>query len=160
MSSKLKRIVTALPFSQSPATNKAMPKINDIQETPNPNAVKFILREPVTHGVARQFGSADQAQSDTLARSLFDVGNVVSVFYMDNMITVEKEDPADWDELLPTWAVPIPAAEPVSTTPPAAAGALGGAIAAAYNRDARLLLIHQIPDAKAQPAFVGDGGYD
>src|SRR5258707_5913317 len=108
---------------------RAMPKINDIQETPNPNAVKFILREPVTHGVARQFGSADQAQSDTLARSLFDVGNVVSVFYMDNMITVEKEDPADWDELLPTLAVPIRAAEAVSTTPPAATTGLGGAIA-------------------------------
>ena len=34
-----------------------MPKINDIQETPNPNAVKFILREPVTSGVARQYGA-------------------------------------------------------------------------------------------------------
>ena len=34
-----------------------MPKISDIQETPNPNAVKFILREPVTSGVARQFSS-------------------------------------------------------------------------------------------------------
>ena len=27
-----------------------MPKISDIEETPNPNAVKFILREPVSHG--------------------------------------------------------------------------------------------------------------
>ncbi|MGZ8842920.1 MAG: NifU N-terminal domain-containing protein, partial [Pyrinomonadaceae bacterium] len=51
-----------------------MPKISDIQETPNPNAVKFILREPVSHGVAQQFASADQAQSDLLAKSLFEVG--------------------------------------------------------------------------------------
>src|SRR5881396_449389 len=86
---------------------QAMPKISDIQETPNPNAVKFILREPVTNGVARQFGSVDQAQSDPLAKSIFDVGSVVSVFYMDNMITAEKEDSADWDELLPVLAVPI-----------------------------------------------------
>src|SRR5947199_8773462 len=95
-----------------------MPKISDIQETPNPNAVKFILREPVTNGVARQFGSADQAQSDPLAKSLFDVGSVVSVFYMDNMVTTEKEDSADWDELLPALAVPIRAAESVATTSP------------------------------------------
>ena len=88
-----------------------MPKISDIQETPNPNAVKFILREPVTNGVGRQFGSPDQAQSDTLAKSLFEVGSVASVFYMDNMITVEKENEADWDELLPALAVPIRAAE-------------------------------------------------
>src|SRR5438094_10660855 len=92
---------------------KPMPKISDIQETPNPNAVKFILREPVTSGVARQFGSSDQAQGDDLAQSLFNVGNVVSVFYMDNMITVEKKDSADWDELLPTLAVPIRAASSV-----------------------------------------------
>src|SRR2546426_11110900 len=88
-----------------------MPKISDIQETPNPNAVKFILREPVTSGVARQFGSNDQAQSDELARSLFDVGSVASVFYMDNMITVEKDNAADWDDLLPALAVPIRAAQ-------------------------------------------------
>src|SRR5215471_9634932 len=88
-----------------------MPKISDIQETPNPNAVKFILREPVTSGVARQFGSNDQALGDDLARSLFDVGSVASVFYMDNMITVEKEDAADWDDLLPALAVPIRAAQ-------------------------------------------------
>src|SRR5438093_7321408 len=113
-----------------------MTKISDIQETPNPNAVKFILREPVTNGVARQFGSSDQAQSDPLAKSLFDVGNLVSVFYMDNMITTEKEDSADWDELLPALAVPIRAAESVATTSPnGAAAAVGGAIAAVTSDD-------------------------
>src|SRR5213082_4101406 len=123
---------------------KAMPKISDIQETPNPNAVKFILREPVTSGVARQFGSNDQAQSDSLARSLFEVGSVASVFYMDNMITVEKEDEADWDELLPALAVPIRAAE---STAPANGGngmpSVGGAIAAVTSDDPRLLRINE-----------------
>ena len=75
-----------------------MPKISDIEETPNPNAVKFILREPVSNGVARQYGSADQAENDPLAKSLFDVGHVVSVFYMDRMITVEKDEEGDWDD--------------------------------------------------------------
>ena len=78
-----------------------MPKISDIEETPNPNAVKFILREPVSNGVAKQYGSADQAEKDPLAKSLFDVGHVVSVFYMDRMITIEKDEEGDWDELLP-----------------------------------------------------------
>ena len=94
-----------------------MPKISDIEETPNPNAVKFILREPVSHGTARSFSSAGQAQSDPLAKALFDVGQVVSVFYMDKMITVEKEDEGDWDELLPTLAVPIRAAESGAACP-------------------------------------------
>src|ERR671938_177765 len=114
-----------------------MPKISDIEETPNPNAVKFILREPVSNGVARQYGSAEQAANDSLASALFDVGHVVSVFYMDKMITVEKDDEGDWDELLPALAVPIRAAEAVSSS--AAAAAVGGPIAAAASDDPRLL---------------------
>jgi Fe-S cluster biogenesis protein NfuA len=137
-----------------------MPKISDIEETPNPNAVKFILREPVSNGVARQYGSADQAENDSLAKSLFDVGHVVSVFYMDRMITVEKDDEGDWDELLPALAVPIRAAEAVSASAAsAAAAAVGGSIAAVASDDPRLLKINEILDERVRPALMGDGGY-
>lgn len=137
-----------------------MPKISDIEETPNPNAVKFILREPVSNGVARQYGSSELAQSDPLAKSLFDVGHVVSVFYMDNMITVEKDEESDWDELLPVLAVPIRAADAVSGgAAAAAAAAVGGPIAALTSDDPRLLQINEILDEKVRPALMGDGGY-
>src|SRR5712664_3215388 len=117
-----------------------MPKISDIEETPNPNAVKFILREAVSNGVAKSFNSAAEGHNDPLAKSLFDVGHVISVFYMDRMITVEKDDEGDWDDLLPTLAVPIRAAEAVnSPATSAAAAAVGGAIAAATSDDPRLL---------------------
>jgi Fe-S cluster biogenesis protein NfuA len=135
-----------------------MPKISDIEETPNPNAVKFILREPVSNGVARQYGAADLAENDPLAKSLFDVGHVVSVFYMDKMITVEKDDEGDWDELLPELAVPIRAAEAVNSAA-AAAAAVGGPIAAVTSDDPRLLKINDILDEKVRPALMGDGGY-
>jgi NFU1 iron-sulfur cluster scaffold homolog, mitochondrial len=136
-----------------------MPKISDIEETPNPNAVKFILREPVSNGVARQYGAADLAENDPLAKSLFDVGHVVSVFYMDRMITVEKDDEGDWDELLPALAVPIRAAEAVNGVAAAAAAAVGGPIAAVASDDPRLLQINEILDEKVRPALMGDGGY-
>ncbi len=136
-----------------------MPKISDIEETPNPNAVKFILREAVSNGTARSFGSATQAESDSLAKALFEVGHVVSVFYMDKMITVEKDDEGDWDELLPTLAVPIRAAESVSSSASAAAAAVGGAMAAITSDDPRLLKINEILDDKVRPALMGDGGY-
>src|SRR5690348_15734382 len=93
-----------------------MPKISDIEETPNPNAVKFVLREPVTNGTVRSIASAAEAETDPLAKALFDVGHVVSVFYMDKMITVEKDEEGDWDELLPALAVPIRAAESVASS--------------------------------------------
>jgi NFU1 iron-sulfur cluster scaffold homolog, mitochondrial len=135
-----------------------MPKISDIEETPNPNAVKFILREPVSNGVARQYGSAEQAANDSLAKALFDVGHVVSVFYMDKMVTIEKDDEGDWDDLLPALAVPIRAAEAVSSAA-AAAAAVGGPIAAVASDDPRLLRINEILDERVRPALMGDGGY-
>ena len=138
-----------------------MPKISDIEETPNPNAVKFILREPVSNGTAKSFGSAAQAAEDPLAKALFDVGNVVSVFYMDKMITVEKDETGDWDDLLQVLAVPIRAAESVnSATGAAAAGAaLGGSLGAITSDDPRLMKINEILDEKVRPALMGDGGY-
>jgi Fe-S cluster biogenesis protein NfuA len=135
-----------------------MPKISDIEETPNPNAVKFVLREPVTNGTAHSFSFASQAQDDPLAKALFDVGRVVSVFYMDRMITVEKEDEADWDDLLPALAVPIRAAESVASST-AAAAAVGGPIAAITSDDPTLLKINEILDERVRPALMGDGGY-
>ncbi|HKZ77783.1 MAG TPA: NifU family protein [Pyrinomonadaceae bacterium] len=136
-----------------------MPKISDIEETPNPNAVKFILREAVSNGTAHSFGSAVQAQADPLAKSLFDVGHVVSVFYMDRMITVEKDEESDWDELLPALAVPIRAAASVAQSANAAAAAVGGALAVATSDDPRLIKINEILDERVRPALMGDGGY-
>ncbi|MDX6695487.1 MAG: iron-sulfur cluster scaffold, mitochondrial [Blastocatellia bacterium] len=138
-----------------------MPKISDIEETPNPNAVKFILKEPVTNGTARQFDSAEKAEDDALAKALFEVGEVASVFYMDKMITVEKRDEGDWDDLLPRLAVPIRAAEAVASNgaAAAAAAAIGGSIAAAVSDDPRLAQINEILDEKVRPALAGDGGW-
>ncbi len=136
-----------------------MPKISDIVETPNPNAVKFILKEPVTNGTARQFDSADKAQDDPLAKAIFEVGEVVSVFYMDRMITVEKTDESDWDDLLPRLALPIRAAEAVAQNGAVAAAAVGGSIAAVVSDDPRLVRINEILDEKVRPALAGDGGW-
>lgn len=133
-----------------------MPKISDIQETPNPNAVKFLLREPVSNGTSHSFSSAKDAENNKLAKSLFNIGNVVSVFYMDRMITVEKTDETDWDELLPVLAVPIREAETVAQ---ASAAAIGGAIAAVVSNDPRLLKINELLDERIRPALAGDGGW-
>ncbi len=139
-----------------------MPKIADIQETPNPNAVKFILKEPVSHGTSHSFKDAEAAAKDELASSIFAVGDVVSVFYMDKMITIEKTDDAEWDEVLPALAVPIRAAEPVAARAggaAAAAAAVGGAIASAASDDPQIAEINRILDERIRPFLAGDGGW-
>lgn len=140
-----------------------MPKIADIQETPNPNAVKFILKEPVSYGTSHSFKTADAGAEDKLAKSIFDVGEVVSVFYMDKMITVEKTDDAEWDEILPELAVPIRAAEAVRSSNgngnKVAATTVGGAIAAAASDDPKLAEIEALLDERIRPYLAGDGGW-
>ena len=42
----------------------AMPKIAEIEDTPNPNAKKFILDEPLTWGITRSYENAGQAEDD------------------------------------------------------------------------------------------------
>jgi NFU1 iron-sulfur cluster scaffold homolog, mitochondrial len=141
-----------------------MPKIADIQETPNPNAVKFILKEPVSHGTSHSYKSPETAADDRLAKSLFELGDVVSVFYMDKMITVEKTDEAEWDEILPALAVPIRAAESVAVkngngSSSSGAAAVGGAIAAALSDDPQVREIEAILDERIRPYLASDGGW-
>ncbi len=142
-----------------------MPKIDNIETTPNPNAVKFLLKEPVTNGTTRSFHSVEQAAGDALGRSLFEVGEVASVFYMDRMITIEKQEDADWDELLPRLAVPIRAAESANVAHIAGdtngngAQAIGGALGAVMSDDPRLMQINDILDEEIRPALAGDGGW-
>src|SRR5262245_49309058 len=94
-----------------------MPKIAEIERTPNPNALKFVLKEPLTWGVSRSFDSKDAARDDPLAAALFEIPHVTDVFYVDHWITVTQDGDADWDQLVRQIAVPIreaPAAEAVS----------------------------------------------
>jgi Fe-S cluster biogenesis protein NfuA len=130
-----------------------MPKIEDIEYTPNPNARKFILKEPITSGTSRSFTSAAQAVDDPLALSLFSVGNVSSVFYMDRFITVNQDGMAEWDDLLRRLAVPIREASAVTEFAPTAA-------TSEYVRGENELLdqINDLLDAKVRPGLAGDGG--
>ncbi len=104
-----------------------MPKIAEIEDTPNPNAMKFILKEPLTWGIARSYDNAEQAQDDPLAAALFDIEHVTNVFYVDHWITVTQDGGADWHELLRKLAEPIRAAPAADEQ--SADGSRGGAAA-------------------------------
>ena len=97
-----------------------MPKIADIEDTPNPNAVKFVLKDRIAWGAAKSYGSAAEAAGDELARKLFAIAHVSNVFYLDNWITVTQDGGADWPELVRKLAQPIREA-PAAETPSEAA---------------------------------------
>lgn len=84
-----------------------MPKILEIEATPNPNAKKFVLKDPLTVGNARSYENVEQARDDKLAAALFAIPHVVSVYYVDRWLTVTQDGGADWNSLLKQLAVPI-----------------------------------------------------
>ncbi len=70
-----------------------------IQPTPNPNALKFILNEPVINQGNITFKNSEEAKNTPLAERLFALPNVAEVFFNENYITVTQNGQADWDEL-------------------------------------------------------------
>ncbi len=83
-------------------------KISEIEYTPNPNAVKFILSEALTpFGITAEFHSIEEAESVPLAKKIFSIENVISLYYTDKWLTVTQNGESDWNELLREIAAPI-----------------------------------------------------
>ena len=78
-----------------------MPKISEIEPTPNPNAMKFTCSSKVIAKGSMSFENAAVAQKDPLASAVFGVSGVKSVFAVNDFVTVTKEPTASWDELQP-----------------------------------------------------------
>jgi len=138
-----------------------MPKIAEIEPTPNPNAMKFVLKEPLTWGISRSYESADQANGDALAAALFDIEHVSSVFYVDHWITVTQDGQADWQELMRQLAVPIreaPSADAQTAKLVAQAGSTTDTGNMSDADKERLDKINAILDEQVRPYLQGDGG--
>ena len=136
-----------------------MPKIDDIEDTPNPNAKKFILKEPLTWGIARSYENAGQAEADPLAAALFDIGHVTNVFYVDHWITVTQDGRADWRDLSREIAEPIRTAPAASEQSAQLAASAKPALAAVSPEDQeRLDNINALLDEQVRPYLQGDGG--
>ena len=91
-----------------------MAKIKEIERTPNPDAMRFVLGEPLTSGVTRSFENSIEAENDALASSLFAIENVINVYYVDKYVTVTQDGKAVWSELLRKLAPPFREAEPLT----------------------------------------------
>ena len=136
-----------------------MPKIAEIEDTPNPNAVKFTLHEPLSWGITHSYENAEQAKGDVLASTLFAIEHVSNVFYVDRWLTVTQDGGADWPELVRLIAVPLRAAPAAAAQSAAAVFAARATIADLSEEDqARLEEINLLLDERIRPSLQGDGG--
>jgi len=70
--------------------------VQDVDLTPNPQALKFIMSERLLQFESRNYADRKSAESDPLAKGIFQIPGVVSVFYMDRFITIEKDKNTLW----------------------------------------------------------------
>jgi hypothetical protein len=69
-----------------------------VQKTPNPNALKFILPDK-KFAQPLNFANAEVAAAHPLAAQLFALGNIYNVFMVQDFITVNKLPSVPWSPL-------------------------------------------------------------
>lgn len=133
-----------------------MPKIKEIERTPNPDAMRFVLGEPLTNGVTKSFENAGEAEDDELASSLFAIDNVINVYYVDKYVTVTQDGEAVWSELLRKLAPPIREAKP--QTDAMEDDEVHATKEVQESDDPRLIEINKMLDEQVRPYLLADGG--
>lgn len=71
----------------------------DIQPTPNPNALKFILNVPVKNVGNSTYRSPGECGENHLALELFKVRGIDQLHFFENVIAVTKFSYEDWDSV-------------------------------------------------------------
>lgn len=71
-----------------------------VHPTPNANAMKFVVNRRITQGRSQTFTDASTATSP-LARDLLMIAGVRQVFFLNDFITVTRQEGIEWDAVVP-----------------------------------------------------------
>jgi Fe-S cluster biogenesis protein NfuA len=126
--------------------------IEDVELTPNPQALKFILNEKLLKLESRQFPDKESAKDDPLASGIFNIEGVVSVFYMDKFVTIEKAQKTSWGQ------IQKPFIEFVKNFDRRLIPAEKETNSLKENENEMLKKINSLLDMRVRPALAGDGG--
>ena len=127
--------------------------VQDVDLTQNPQALKFILNEKILERDTRNFANKDEAENDPLAKGIFQIAGVVSVFYMDRFVTIEKDPNSSWGEIQKPFVQFISTFDKSSIPQEEAVKQLNS------EEETELLkTINAILDQRVRPALAGDGG--
>ncbi len=130
-----------------------MIKVINIEPTPNPNALKFIVQPAILKSGTRSFQNFASSIGDPLASSIFALGSVTSVFYMDRFVTVNKDATSEWSGLIDSVCEII---EGLKIEPEQQGNSK--IQTSDEPSDEKLKRIHILLDEKIRPGLAGDGG--
>ena len=129
------------------------------EQTPNPDAVKFLPGRDVSPGGPHDFTSVEEAARSPLAAALFEIDGVVGVFLGEDFIAVTRGGPLGWEQL----RAPVLSAimDHYLSGRPAVLGE-GESLpeGPVYEGEAGQIVeeIRQLLDTRIRPAVAQDGG--
>ena len=78
-----------------PNLKKAL-KVLRTRDTPNPNALQFVINAAILDNGNVSFANKEEAKDDKMAAALFEKPGILNVYVMENFITVTKDDKTSW----------------------------------------------------------------
>jgi Fe-S cluster biogenesis protein NfuA len=128
-----------------------------IEETPNPNALKFFPgRSVLGDSDPLFFTKQSDVSMSPFAQRILNVSGVDSTMLGSDFITVTKQDSIDWYVLKPMLLGII--MEHFVAEMPLVVEGVSGADRVVHDEDAVVAQIRQIIDDKVRPAVAQDGG--
>lgn len=135
-----------------------------VQDTPNPNSLKFLPGQKLLDaGATMDFPSIEAAKTSPLAKLLFRVQGVRRVFFGSDFITITRTDEdVDWTVLKPeifsTIMDYISSGAPIVNESAGAAPQAAAAGANAPEDDDVVAMIKELLDSRIRPTVQEDGG--
>lgn len=126
--------------------------VKDVDLTPNPQALKFILNERILNRETRSFENKEEAEKDPLAKAIFELEGVVSVFYMDKFITIEKDPDVSWGK------IQMPFVNLIKKFDKNLIPKEKENVNSNKDETEKLKQINELLDKSVRPALAGDGG--
>ena len=127
----------------------------DIQPTPNPNALKFILNIPVKNEGNSTYKSPSECGENNLALELFKVRGIDQLHFFENVIAITKFSYEDWNsvetKVMNVLKIEAPKHNPDYNDPNPEADRR-------FNLSPDLQKIESILDKTIRPGLQGDGG--
>ncbi len=127
-------------------------QIIDVEFTPNPQALKFVVNERLLSYESRSYKTEAEAEKDPFAKAIFGIEGVVSVFYMDKFVTVEKGGEFQWGPIQKKLIETVKNFEKANIPEEKIPEGLN------VNESDLMKQINQVLDQKIRPALANDGG--
>ncbi len=142
-------------------------KVLRIQPTPNPDAFQFILNGKVIEAGTKTFDSPDDTGEDPMAKTLFDIFGVQSIYIKENFVTITKSNAVGWHTIMEKVGSAIEAhlhfyekgddAEENKDVHPVLED-FNKEDFFTYNNDRKTEVINALLDVAIRPALANDGG--